>query len=481
MELSEAASHGNVGLLRQLLTSSTIDINARYFDSNDEYPDDKGHRTALQIAASNGHTNAVQLLIKHGADISLRSSEGQSTLMAAASGEHAPTVKVLLDTGFREEPQPQFRGISWEDDILQALYAVLQEKERVTPQAIATLELLLDAGADVNESLNSPWDKKLIHTATALKSIELIQLLVDRGAYLPFDILEKTDDYNVIAFLLRLATKSIPKPLLDNSTGITTAACAGNLQTLELLLMYADKADIQSDQTALVRGAAAGHTDVVSCLLDHGYDINFSSDKFFRGGTPLTAACRGDNRLSSSRADANMVSMLLERGASIRHQDLDGNTALHFAYWTTPSIVHILLHAGADPSTKNSSGNTPLSTLCAEFSGFRYVDDLSSLITSLNLISSEKIDSVNTVNKKGETALHVLSGFGHRARPITSGHFDWPGLLIERGADLRMRNRNGETAGELFARSGCEQVMQSYMYGDSRYRYACLCLFDSLY
>ena len=55
--------------------------------------------TALAIAASNGQTNTVQLLLQAEASIDLRVFKGRTALMAAAGNGHTDTVLVLLDNG----------------------------------------------------------------------------------------------------------------------------------------------------------------------------------------------------------------------------------------------------------------------------------------------------------------------------------------------------------------------------------------------
>jgi len=57
-----------------------------------------GH-TALHMAAYNGHTETVLLLIKRGAKIDSRDVEGKTPLIHACTGPYAETVKVLIKAG----------------------------------------------------------------------------------------------------------------------------------------------------------------------------------------------------------------------------------------------------------------------------------------------------------------------------------------------------------------------------------------------
>ena len=97
--LHEVAEQGH-SILKQLLTDNSQDVNVR----------NKNGRTALQLAAENGRTEAVKVLLAdlrvnvHANDISLRDisdiftdmSFCKSPLYLAAENGHKKTVKVLL-------------------------------------------------------------------------------------------------------------------------------------------------------------------------------------------------------------------------------------------------------------------------------------------------------------------------------------------------------------------------------------------------
>ena len=57
---------------------------------------DEQGRTALMLAAFDGHSGAVDLLLRRGARVDAQDAAGRTALMYAASGPNAPTVKRLL-------------------------------------------------------------------------------------------------------------------------------------------------------------------------------------------------------------------------------------------------------------------------------------------------------------------------------------------------------------------------------------------------
>jgi len=84
----EAARGGDAATLREDLERGT--------DPN--LADEEG-RTPLMLAAFDGHTEAVDLLLQFGAKVDTRDVMGRTALMYAASGPNADTVQSLLAGG----------------------------------------------------------------------------------------------------------------------------------------------------------------------------------------------------------------------------------------------------------------------------------------------------------------------------------------------------------------------------------------------
>ena len=82
----KAALEGDIKTLKSLLEDKNIDLEQR-----DEYGS-----TALILATFNSHTEAVRLLIDHGADINAVGYDGNTALMIALSVE---CTKLLVESG----------------------------------------------------------------------------------------------------------------------------------------------------------------------------------------------------------------------------------------------------------------------------------------------------------------------------------------------------------------------------------------------
>lgn len=72
-----------------------------------------------------------------------------------------------------------------------------------------------------------------------------------------------------------------------------------------------------------------------------------------RGNTLLLLACQNSNK--------RLAEMLLLRGANVNHQNVGGNTALHFAlaFDAEGMLGEYLIEHGADDSLENAEGLTP--------------------------------------------------------------------------------------------------------------------------
>ena len=60
---------------------------------------DENGRTALMMAAFDGYTEVVELLIGHGAEVDRHDSSGRTALMYASSGPFPQTVELLVQNG----------------------------------------------------------------------------------------------------------------------------------------------------------------------------------------------------------------------------------------------------------------------------------------------------------------------------------------------------------------------------------------------
>jgi hypothetical protein len=154
-----------------------------------------------------------------------------------------------------------------------------------------------------------------------------------------------------------------------------------------------------SEVTPLHVAASAGHSDILSFLIEHGADIN---GRGIFGCTPLLRVSgmsrleagqfllnRGadidvqtDDKITalmyaSAGGHAEFARMLLERGAMIDARGFFGRTALHFAAQNGETeVARLLLERGADARVLDENGNTP-SELGSQYGRHEIVELLS--------------------------------------------------------------------------------------------------------
>ena len=166
-----------------------------------------------------------------------------------------------------------------------------------------------------------------------------------------------------------------------------------------LVLVLLTPACTTGEWTALHVGAAAGDAAKVKKLLDGGADVDARAEN---GRTALHSA--------AFKGNAAVVTLLLEAGADADARNKKGETALHVAVVKGKAdVVKLLLEAGADTEAKEGK--------------YGY----------------------------GQTALHVAAdSVNIRTNIMLSGgsvetHAAVVKLLLEHGADVNARDKNGHT------------------------------------
>jgi ankyrin repeat protein len=120
-----------------LVLSAGADVNSR----------DKEHRTPLHVAVWSGGGRVAEILLEHGADVNVTDRSGDTPLHMAAKKLNAEACKLLLQHG--ADPNARERH---GDTPLHV--AALEGSNADFTQAIATMDVLLDNGADMNAPNN---------------------------------------------------------------------------------------------------------------------------------------------------------------------------------------------------------------------------------------------------------------------------------------------------------------------------------------
>jgi len=224
-----------------------------------------------------------------------------------------------------------------------------------------------------------------------------------------------------------------------------SAAQIGNIQQVEAVLdagvnvntTYTDPDyPIFNDLTALhfACGGTCNNADIVRLLLKRGAD---ASVKDYNGSTPLHDIA---NVSINNKTAYEIINLLMAAGADINASDNDGQTALHIACTRTDTdaniVVKLLLEAGADITALDNDGQTALHFACDS----PHVDTIKLLL--------ERDANVNIRDNDGNTPLHLATRYHYYtldANQALKKAFKAADLLITAGADINALNNSGHT------------------------------------
>lgn len=383
--------HPNLAILRALL-----DAGAKV---NSSYDGD----SALSEAAGRGATDAIELLLQHGADVHKRDMYGRTPLIAAAGNSEAQPkiVNMLLARGAKVNVHDP----SGTTPLLAALNMGTSSDEDVVRQR-AIVEALVAAGADIrvaDQRGTTPLMAAVYHGR-----MWSVKLLLDRGAEV--NVRDRSGK-NAFLYLYNSLFRDFEKDawlLLEHGIDVGITSRIG--------------------ESALPMIAEGGDASLMSAVLERGAPINGRDD---RGRTALMTASDPDYR--------QKVDILLEHGADPRARDRYGATVLmHAASNQDPEVIQRLIRLGVDPRAHDREGKTALS----------YVRGIppEHVEETLRVLNETGID-LEGRDRSGRTALIISCDHGGWGMHSAGS----PGLeypvraLLKLGADVHARDRDGRT------------------------------------
>ena len=338
-----------------------------------------GGETPLMTAARSGNAAAVRALLAHGADVNAREeTRRQSALMWAAAQGNAEAMKVLVEAGadvkarskeldFRNyEPMRGGSAIGDVTNGVEVEFSPLFFAVRAGHRDAVTL--LLDSGADVNETL--PDGTNALVVAAINAQWEVGTYLLSRGAnpnaaqqgWTALHQVARTRSYNL---------GNVPHPQPSDSVSSLDFA-------RELLSRGADvnakmTKEIRNDGYRFTRSrigatpylvaAKGADAPLMRILAEKGADTMAANEA---ETTPLMAAAGVDLAFlgedTGTHADAfEAVKVALEFQHDLHAQNKTGDTALHGAARRGAlPIIELFIARGAKLDALNKRGWTPL-------------------------------------------------------------------------------------------------------------------------
>ncbi|XP_078333693.1 protein TANC2-like isoform X6 [Crassostrea virginica] len=276
----------------------------------------------LCVAAREGFTDMVSLLLEFSASVDAVSESGMSALCYSASAGHTEILRMLCQRNAR---------LSHVD------------KSGQCPAVHAAMHGHLDALIFLLQCDWSEYDGQL----TKVEAMQ--QAMVASAA---------TGHTNIIDFLMHNYSANADGfgiNYCDTLLGETalTAACCHGLKDVVLFLIDQGASQHQPNNkslTPLLCAVDAGHWDVADLLLGMGSSLE-QTDK--HGRTPLMIA--------AYKGHIGVLEMLLARGSSLHQVDKEGLTALCWACLKGHHhIIQTLLDKGANLHHVDRRGRTPL-------------------------------------------------------------------------------------------------------------------------
>lgn len=340
--------------------------------------------TALMTCAHTGSADAVVALLEHGAsNINAKEvSRGQTALMWAAQG-HPEVVQVLLERGADVTARTETRRLLVSLGGRGPNGAGELELGGFTPLLFAARQgdvesarLLLDAGADVNETASE--GASVLVVASFSGHGKLAAFLLDRGAdpnaagagYAPLHTAVLRGDLELVKALL--AHKADPNIRLTKGSRVPRSSnwwtLPGSLAGATPFLLAANYAE-----AGIMRVLAANGADPLLPLQDGTTPLMAAAGALWTqpGASPVDRHGRAvsvevaDALMADERPNWEAAQLALELGNNVNATNRTGNTALHAAlYRAFSTVIELLVEHGGSLDLRNKDGKAPTDLAC---------------------------------------------------------------------------------------------------------------------
>jgi len=431
---------------------------------------DSTGKTILHLAAEAGNAEAVNTILKAGANFALKDNNGKTALDYALertdSKNHAETAVQLIRTGavsnnplynyFAPAAKSSNYNIRSADGMTPLHYIaregyigyltfVLEKQadvniknasgasplhEAARSGNITMINTLLDYGADVKAQ--DAKGNSVLHVAVPPESqLDAINLFLSKGANV--NLRDEHGDSPLHVAILLNRSEDIIRTLLSNGADVTIRDIDG--------------------RTPLYLAVEKGRNNCIPVLLEYRSDI-FAVDN--KGITPFEKAIRND--------DPSIVFSLIT-SETVFQNDSDGNTILHLATRAGGNtyIMNRILDHSASIDARNKAGDTSLTIAVRqneEDAGLLLLSRGADIFAAnaksesplyLTFPSPERRNSTLRQWMLNPQTLSARDGLGNTALHYTAQwRFDsWIPVLVKLGADVEAANATGETP--LFA------------------------------
>ena len=268
----------------------------------------------LCLAAEYGHIEAIDFLLKHGADLNERTlAQGETPLHLAARNGHLEIIHLLLRKGGNLNSGDR-------NGYLPLHYAAKMEHTDV-------VKFILQNGGSVTAKTHC--GRTVLHFAT---SLDLVSFLVENGA-----------DVNARAKY--------------GGTPLMAAAEKGQTDTVTFLLNQGANINAREKEcgfSALYDALRNDHVATAKVLIEKGIELKITNDVYAKSFNPWLMS------EAASKGLTDVLELLLQTGLSVDTQDSNGETALLAAARSGQcAAVRLLLDRGANVNGGDAGSDWP--------------------------------------------------------------------------------------------------------------------------
>ena len=390
---------------------------------------------ALMLAAyENGRIPILETLIDNGSDVNFRDKEGHTPLMAAALRGRDEAMQYLIKRGADFNAKDN-NGVSVLDYYNKRHYLKtlnFDDANLMTPSQ--RLEKQFEFVAENHYRYNNALKNSLYSENPDAEEEMALENMAD------VDVKDDNGCTPLLAAVINNNTLSVIEKLVTAKADVN-ASCMGDrtplmilaeqtdhrynpdeqLKKVQYLLSHKANPDIKdkNGDTALIY-AVKNHADkaLISSLVSAGADINLANNE---EQTPLWVAILNNE-------PAETVKMLIEHGANPNQPDARGEMPLWYLLRTDgdTELACVLIRGGADVEKPNAAGDLPL-----WYAFNRNVDE-----KLLETIIAHQTN-LNIKNENGDTPLLYAVKNDYPANIVK--------LLLSKGANPNAADKNGYT------------------------------------
>ncbi|KAI1119745.1 ankyrin repeat-containing domain protein [Nemania abortiva] len=482
--LHHAAARGRCSVVRTLLAWNSESSERAHLNT----PDLLGF-TPLHLAAKAGQIEAMELLLRRGADFDARSREKQNPLHLAV--EYPQAIELLLTAGAAVNctdvlAQTPLHLATRMEHLESAKVLIkrgakldAEDIERITPlsHAIAQNDLPMVEeffGAEPNTFRNHMWDN--LKVAVAHSALGVAQFIAGN----PTDVANTAINNQVNELLYIAAGVDCPDMLVllvslgadvkshwDTAEKTPLHAASGHCLVQNLHKLIELGADINATDrqknTPLHDAAKENKAEAISILIGEGAPINAlqeesktplliaahhgcaaAAEVLLRNGADVTKCDdRGWSPLHAAADCLETASLLLDYKADISYSKQDGWSPLHFASsWGHPSIVQLFLEHGGNPNSADEHGDTPLHI------ALKTKND--TVVRVMLEHSGSNAPNPNILDGDGIAPIYLATQNNSSALVR---------LLLSKGAELKFRTAEGKTCLTLAVKNGLDKAL----------------------